>query len=281
MAQAGSMLTSIRKLLGDPDSDFVDDTTGLTWLDQAQQRFCDEVLPLDEVKDYDVVAKRSRYDLPTDAILPIALMWYQSSTRKLRYQPPDLWYKLEASRPNATGIPNQYTVIRRQLVLGPEVPQTASKTASASGTITAAATTLGLTAASGTFRSKGFIIIEDEVIEFTGVATTTLTGAVRGVHGTTAASHASAVTVTQVDFQMTYRKTPAALATADTPQIPAPFHRYLEKYALYLGWLARGDSQKAAAALNEFERMEEQAKKSVSRRALDGVLRVQERRWRW
>lgn len=281
MAQAGSMLTDIKKLIGDPDSDFLDDTTGLTWLDQGQQRFCDEVLALDEIQDFTITAKINRYDLATDSVLPIAVMWYKNSTRKLHYRPPDLWYKLVAARPNATGTPTNYTVLRRQLVVGPEVPQTASANTTASGLITAASTILNLVAASGTFRSKGFIKIEDEIIEYTTVATTTLTGAVRGVHGTTAASHASGTTVTEVDFQMTYRKSPIALATGASPEIPKPWHRYLEKYALYLAWLARGDSAKAQAALEEFEQLEASAKKSVGRRAMDGVLRVQERRAHW
>lgn len=281
MAQAGSMLTNIKKLIGDPDSDFLDDTTGLTWLDKAQQRFCDNVLALDEIKDYTITAKVQRYDLPTDTIMPIAVRWFKSSNRKLRYAVPDLWYKLEAARPNSTGNPYHYTVIRRQLVIGPEVPQTASANTTASGTMTASATTLNLAAASGTFRTRGFVKIEDEVIEYSGVATTTLTGAIRGVHGTTAASHSSGVTLTEVDFQMTYRKTPAALSTGASPDIPAPFHRYLEQYALYLAWLARGDSAKAQAALTEFEQMEEQAKKSVSRRAMDGVVKMQARHVGW
>lgn len=281
MAQAGSILTNIRKICGDPDSDFVDDTTGLTWLDKAQQRFCDEVLALDEIKDYAITAKISRYDLPTDTITPVAVMWFKSSTRRLAYEPPDLWYKTVAARPNATGTPSRYTVLRRQLLVGPEVPQTASAGTTASGAMTAAVTTLNLLAASGTFRSNGFVKIEDEIIEYTTVATSTLTGAVRGVHGTTAASHASGTTVSEIDFQMTYRKTPTALATGASPEIPAPFHRYLEQYALYLAWLARGDSAKAAVALEEFKEMEQSAKKSISRRAMDGVLKIQNRRFSW
>ncbi len=191
MPQAGSLLTNIRKLFSDPDRDWLDDATGLDWLDQAQRRFCHKVLPLDEFKDYTITAKVPRFDLPTNAIIPIYLMWYKSRVAKLDYTPPDMWARVEENWPNATGTPDRYTVLRRQLVVGPQVPQTASANTTASGTMTSAVTTLNLVAASGTFRSKGYVKIESEIIEYTGVATTTLTGATRGVHGTTAASHAS------------------------------------------------------------------------------------------
>lgn len=282
MAQAGSLLSNIRKLFGDPDKDFITDAVGLDWLNQAQRRFCHHVLSLDEFKDYGITAKQPRFNLPTNCIIPIQLMWYQSWTKKLAYQPPDIWGHITEEMPNATGTPYSYTMIRRQLVVGPQVPQTASSNSTASGTISLAGTTIGLAAASGTFRSKGFVTVDSEVIEYTAVATTTLTGAVRGVHGTTAATHASGATVTQVDLQMLYRKSPIDLATTtDSPDIPEMFHDYLEKYTLYLGWLARGDSQKAQAAYQEFEGLEKATIKTVGRRVQDGLLRIQDKRNRW
>lgn len=283
MATAASLLSNIRKIFGDPDSDFISDAVGLDWLDRAQRRFCNKVLPLDEIKDYTITAKVNKFDLPTATILPVWLMWYKSSTRKLDYVPPSTWADQEEAWPNATGTPENYTVLRRQVVVGPQVPQTASSNSTASGAITSTGTTLGLVAASGTFRSKGYVKINSEIIEYTGVATTTLTGAVRGVHGTTAASHASADTVTQIDLQMLYRKSPAALATGNSPDIPDTYHEYLEKYALYLAWLARGDSQKAGAALQEFEQLEQDSLRQTGRRALDNALLIQDRknRVRW
>lgn len=281
MPQVGSILSNVRKLFGDPDRDFITDAVGLDWVDQAQRRFCHKVLPLDEIKDYAVTAKANKFDLPTNAIIPVAVMWYQARTARLNYAPPDHWYQLEEAHPNSTGSPEWYTVLRQQLVVGPQVPSTASKTALASGAMTAAVTTLNLSAASGTFRTKGFGKIESEVVEWTGVATTTLTGVTRGVHGTTAASHASGTTFTQMDILMTYRKTPAAAATASNPDVPEMFHDYIEKYVLYLAWLARGDQSKAAAAFQEFEALEGDAIKTVGRRSMDGLMRIRDKKSRW
>ncbi len=282
MATAGSIITRIQKLFGDTAGDFISDTFGLDWLSQGERRFTHKVLPLDEFKDYTITAKQPRFDLPTNCIIPIQLMWFKQRTAKLDYQPPDVWAKVIEAMPNSTGTPDAYSVVRRQVVVGPQVPTTASANTTASGTITAAATTIGLVAASGTFRSKGWVKINSEVIEYTGVATTTLTGAVRGVHGTTAASHASGDTVTEIDLQMLYRKAPANLtATTASPEIPDMFHDYLEKYALYLAWVARGDLTKAQLAYTEFEALEEGTIKTVGRRSQDGLLKIQDKRNRW
>lgn len=280
MPQAGSILSNVRKLFGDPDLDFITDAVGLDWLDQAQRRFCQEVMALDEYKDYTVTAKADKFDLPTNAIIPIWLMWYQSRVAKLDYATPDQWARIIENQPTSTGIPEWYTVIRKQVQVGPQVPSTASKTSTASGTITASGTTISVVTATGQFRTKGFVKINSEVLEYTALGAAQLTGATRGVHGTTATSHASGDTVTQVDLMMLYRKTPAALATSALPDVPEMFHDYLEKYVLYLAWLARGDQSKAGAAYGEFEKLEQSAVKTVARRALDGTLKVQDKRAR-
>lgn len=279
MATAGSMLANVRQVIGDPDRDYVTDAVGLEWLSKAQEEFCDEVLPLDEFKAYAVTAKKVRFDLPTDAIIVMRLMWYQTRTEKLRYLGPHKFAEYEESFPNSTGSPpDHYTMERRQIVVGPQVPQTNSATALASGNIASTATLLGLTAASGTFRSKGFVIIGSEVIEFHALATTTLTPVTRGMFGTSPASIASGAQVTQVDMIAAYRKIPAALtATTASPEIPVVWHRHLEQYLLYLAWLARGDKDKAQLAMAEYQDMKKRAMKTAGRRTRDGMLAIQER----
>ena len=286
MPSAGSILANVRVLAGDPDRDFITDAIGLDWVNQAQKRFCHLVLPLDEIKDYTLTAKQPRFDLPTNTIIPIWAIWYKSRVEKLEYRPPARWAYIIAAWPTGTGIPDCYTVIRNQLNVGPQTPQTDSATALASGAITETDTTLSLTAASGTFRAKGWVKLQgtggaaDEIAEYTGVATTTLTGVVRGVHNTTAATHASGRAVTEIDLQMLYRRTPNLIAATTTdPDIPRAYHDYIEKYVLYLAWIARGDLAKAEAALSEFEKYEKETQKTVGRRAQDGLIQIQDR-WR-
>ena len=58
------------------------------------------------------------------------------------------------------------------------------------GAITSSATTITVVSTSG-FSSSGAILIENEVITYTGTTSTTFTGCSRGAYGSTAASHSS------------------------------------------------------------------------------------------
>jgi len=277
MPTAGSIIQSVREIYGDPDRTRITDAIGLDWLNRAQNRFCNFVEPIDEIKDYTLTAKQPRFNLPTYCLIPLGAMWYKSRVTRLEYKPPDRWLDIIEAWPDASGTPDGYTVIRRQLEVGPQKPSVNSATALASGTISSTATTLGLTAASGTFRSKGWVIVDSEVIEYTGVSQTTLTGCVRGVHGTNNTTHSSNATVTEIDLQLLFRRSPSAItATTTSPEIPEMFHEYLEKYMLYMAWLARGDKTKAEIAYNEFEMLEKQSMKTVGRRSRDGILQIKD-----
>lgn len=68
-----------------------------------------------------------------------------------------------------------------------------------SANITAGAATIPLTSAAG-FPTSGYVVINGEVIQYTGIATNNLTGATRGLFGTTASSHTSGDTVTEATY---------------------------------------------------------------------------------
>ncbi len=67
------------------------------------------------------------------------------------------------------------------------------------GAITAGAATITLTSAAG-FPTSGFVVINGEVIQYTGVSTNDLTGCTRGLFGTTASAHSSGDTVTEATY---------------------------------------------------------------------------------
>jgi hypothetical protein len=67
-------------------------------------------------------------------------------------------------------------------------------TTTLNGTINSSATSIVLTSATG-FGTSGTILIDNELITFSGVSTNTLTGCVRGTDGTTAAAHTTGATV--------------------------------------------------------------------------------------
>ena len=266
---AGTLLGDIRIQFGDPDRDFITDSIGLEWLTEAQERFCHEVMPLDEIGDYSVTSGVKRYDLPTNCIIPFTGTYYQGARRPLDPVDPSEWDIYKAQRITSTGTPIVFSVIRQQLAVGPSAPVSNSATALASGAITAAATTIGLTAASGTFRPRGWVKNQTtgEVVEYTGLSTTELTGCIRGVHGTSAASCASGEQFKEIDLQIRYRRSPTPMtASTQNPDIPTAFQRYLKQYVLFLAWRARGDKAKADAAYTQFEQEEKRAKDTVGRR---------------
>lgn len=67
------------------------------------------------------------------------------------------------------------------------------------GAITAAAANIVLTSAAG-FPTAGYVVINGEVIQYTGITTNTLNGCTRGLFGTTASAHSSGDTVTEATY---------------------------------------------------------------------------------
>jgi len=68
-----------------------------------------------------------------------------------------------------------------------------------SGNITAGAATIPLTSVAG-FPTSGYVVINGEIIQYTGVSSPNLTGATRGLFGTTASAHSSGDTVTEATY---------------------------------------------------------------------------------
>lgn len=272
MVTVATLLLNTRNQGGDPNGDFLTDAIGFEWLNMAQERFCHEVLALDEIKDYALIARQKRYDVPSDFYVAMAVLWWKNSSRKLMWAEPGEMEEFEVYHPLTTGYPKSYSVIRRQVVVGPASPLSDSATTLASGATSSTATTIGLVAASGTFRTRGFLLnaTTGEVVEYTNVASTTVTGCTRGVHNTSATAVASGDQWKEIDLQLRYRRSPTAITTTTaTPDIPAAFHRYLEHFLLFLFWRARGDKAKADAAYNQFEQEEKRSKDSVGRRAFE------------
>lgn len=275
MVTASTIIQNVRLAFGDPDGETITDAVGKEALEAAEVRFCHFVLAIDEVKDYTISQQIQTYDLPSNCVEPTQVIYYQQAQRELKAESPVEFQKIQTGSPLANpGRPRHFTIFRRQLVIGPQSPVSNSATALASGAQSSTASTINLTAASGTFRSRGFLVnsTTGEVVSFASVSTTQVGFVTRGVHGTPQASIASNDVWTQIDMQMFYRRLATAISTVtQTPEVPAAFQRYLEAYMLYKLWLHRGDSTKAQVAYNEFEVLEKEAKKTTGRRILSPI----------
>jgi hypothetical protein len=298
MPTAGSMLVNIRKIFGDVGAAFIDDLSGLTWLDQAQQDFCNDVWMLEEIKNYAINKQWRHFQLPTMCIIPMSVMWMQTKYIKLEPEPPNVWDQLTEAYPLSSGNPYHYTVIRRtndyqELLIGPQFPAASSTQGliGSEGALATTATTIPLVSGVTGWRSRGWAIIgsaaetHPEVIEYNttdnlpnGAGTGDLLFCLRGQHDTYASNVLTFTPITQVDLQVRYKRMPSALATNTTPEIPEGFHRYLETYALYLAKLAHGEPKEADGYLEIYMKQKEIARKMAGRRQSDGLMRIKPRR---
>jgi len=92
------------------------------------------------------------------------------------------------SYPSETEIQSSPGYFREQIIA--EQKPLIDVTATISGAMTISAATVDLTTGSGTtFPSSGNVIVDSEVVSYTGITTDQLTGVSRGVLGTTSAAH--------------------------------------------------------------------------------------------
>lgn len=282
MATAASITQDVRNLYGDPDGEFITATLGIDWLNAAQDRFCHKVMPIDEVKDYTLNARQQEFDLPGNYLQAVKAVYLKDMAYVLQAEAPAEFERIQAGFQTSVGRPVYYTIFRRQVVVGPQSPVASSATALASGAQSSTAAVLNLTAASGTFRSVGYLYNAStgEVMKYASVSTSQVGYVQRGVHGTPAASISSNDLIIQVDLQFFYRALATAISTTtQTPDIPTPFQRYLTLYMLYRAWLARGDATKAQVAYNEFELLEKDTIETVGQRMLEPMA-IKDRRGR-
>lgn len=222
-----------------------------------------------------VTAKQFRYDLPADWVKPKTLMWYQSGADKeIPYMSPkEFQRKGYFAYRGPTSNPEAYTIIDRDLWLGP-APGTTSNSSLMAGTITASATTI--TVADGTkfHTNGGMILLESEQIMHQGISTNDLTLCLRGQGGTTAASHVC-VTAYRMDLVANYFYVPVALsATTDVPGIEQRWQKMLLYKAIAECWFQVGRNEEAQEQMQIYEAKKTEAKKEMRRLQRDQYTQV-------
>lgn len=111
-------------------------------------------------------------------------------------------------------------------------PSTADPTTTLNGSITASSTSIVVTSSTG-FLPYGFITIDSELIQYYNVSGNTLSGLVRGVGGTTAASHSNGATVAHKSLWIYGNRLPATVsASTDVIELPLAFVQPLQDYVL-------------------------------------------------
>lgn len=80
----------------------------------------------------------------------------------------------------------------------PKIINTDVPSITVNGALSAVATTIPTVAATTNFPASGFILIDAEIIQYTGKGANSFTGATRGVNGSTAATHADLATISSL-----------------------------------------------------------------------------------
>lgn len=250
MATASALMARVQSELGDPSADTTNgaytSTVVYGWLDEAQKEWCIRLMPLMGIDSQTVVANQDSVSLPSDSIMVDAISSRRGWLRKVQPISITDWLNQQSAVRTAMATdPSMFAEIDNRLYVFPRYSGS-SLQCLLNATTSAAATTLTL-ASTGNLTSYGRAQIGTEIIEYTGKATTTLTGVRRGVGNTTAAAYATGQGVTQCDYNAYYRRFPITLASTASPEIHGAYHDKLVLYAKYLGYSREGDTQKATA----------------------------------
>lgn len=171
----------------------------------------------EKTKSFSSVANRYEYDLNSTVFALFDVMF---DTQPLAITDR---HRINGLRWDAdvTGDPTHITMWGRKAVIYP-YKTTAADTTTLNGALTATAATITVVS-TASFQTQGRIIIDSEVISYTGKTATTFTGCTRGEEDTTAASHSDLVTVTERDFIYHFQEEPAHMEDeTDATAIPEP-----------------------------------------------------------
>lgn len=218
----GRMMKMVRRLLNEPDFRFITDEDIYEEINEMQRDIAHERLwPFYEtIRSNSSVANQRNYDVDADVVIG------KPHTVVFQAQP---LAKVDATRfdmlnwnTHVTGQPTHASIWNNQIRLYP-IPTSSADTTTLNGALSASATSITVADNSG-FSPTGRLIIDSEVISYTGLSgTTSFVGCVRGEEDTTAATHSSGATVTERDLIYTSSQEPTELKDiSDETQIPDP-----------------------------------------------------------
>lgn len=279
MATAGTILSNVRNKFGDTARDLITDTIGLTWLDQATDELCEILMPIRRLAGNAVSADQDSFSVPTDNIVVEVAYHARGLRQPLQMKTAQEFFQLKQSVDGAVGDPRYWTEFESRIYIWPRYAS-ASKTTTISGNATLSTTgTTIVVATAGQLTTSGIIRIDSEDISYSAKGSSgTLANVVRGYSGTTGAQHTSNAAITQLDFQILYRRRPASLsATTDSPDIPSFLHKKLENYVLYLAYMAEGSVEKANLHYNLWKKDVSDAEYATGKEEISHPMRIKNR----
>jgi hypothetical protein len=147
--------------------------------------------------------------------------------------------------PQSASQPTNYAIdeARKLLLLYP-TPSGSAQTNTTTASTGVTDLTITVNSTTG-FAGNGWIIIDNEIIQYTGVTSTQFTGCIRGACNTTASTHSSSDTVTMGDIYFAYTRLPTlnthllptnlAWFTNASPTVTASLSNWLSGQNVYAG----------------------------------------------
>lgn len=272
MATLANLRTEVRRRVGEGSTSFLVDAELTSLLNEAQVDFASDEGILDADSGLALVAKQYEYAVPSNFINQRYLLHQEH--RKLHYVSQRRLFTVLNARPGITGIPLYWTIWDKVIRLYPTPNASSASTAINDGAgISASVTTITVDSTSG-FSSSGRALIENEEVHYFDLTSTTLLQCKRGQAGTTAATHADDVAVSEAELRLFYYKTPTAMsADADTPDIPTEYHDILVYYAAGMFKIKDRKHEHARDLLGIWETKKARARAEIRRRQRDRNIR--------
>ena len=204
-----SMRKKVRRLINEVDelnspisNEEIDEELNMSQKEIAHDRLWSFY---EKTKSFSSVANKYEYTLATNVFKVYDAMF---DTQPLAITDLHRWEILRWDS-DTTGDPTHICMWENKARVYP-YPSASADTTTLTGDHTAVITTI-TAASTSSFQSQGRIIIDSEVISYTGKTSTTFTGCTRGEEETTAAIHSNAATITERDFIYHFQEEPADL----------------------------------------------------------------------
>ena len=217
-----SIRQKVRRLLNETDelnspvsNDDIDDEINNAQTEVAHDRLWSFY---ENIRSFSTVANQYKYTLATDVYVPF------DATFDTQPLIPITVHRFNVLRwdSDVTADPTHIAIWRKEAYLYP-YPDSSADTTTLGAAISSATITTITVVSTTSFQSQGRIIIDSEVISYTGKTSTTFTGCVRGEEETTATTHTNGTTVTERDVIYHAQEEPADLTNeTDVTQIAEP-----------------------------------------------------------
>ena len=263
-----ALRTDYETKVRDANNRILTDAEYLVLLNGAIREWQNRTEELRRENAFTVTARQFDYAAPSDILKLVTAIWMPTGSELEVVAPTELM-RLGGYRLRVVGTPALISQDENngRIRLYPAPPASSAATAINQGAgIDASVTTIPVDSTTTFSEPGGWALIQSEKVLYQSLDSTNLLLCRRAMGGTTAATHADDIAVTQCDLHLIYSYVPAALtADGDSPPFNSRWHEYLNWFVLATALKLDGRMQDAMAAEAKWEASIRQAIRSVKR----------------